>query len=305
MSSAYCSRECQKKDWALHSLLCEEYTQIHYHRPPDTDYSTYKLGLMLPSDSEDPRLVWVECDPPTDNPTISEEIGVAGYLPEGDVEIFRKYWRDHTVEMWMRKDRFYWVEARIREAGIAGPNQCLQKLMRGYETRDRACDMAYCSPVVIVSYTKEFEECSGRKYQDVTMADLRHALNFFARNVVMFEGEEENPFVVRYGTTWVKAAKISCDGDMAWMGEKKYRQVEIRRDYSIFEKHSELSQISKKMGIPLRVQKYGADNSWFEQQSKTFNPFLNRQVESMMLPVDNSIWHIKGRHCAHNILFAP
>lgn len=153
--------------------------------------------------------------------------------------------------------------------------------------------MAYLSPVVIVGYTQQLDEFNTKRYQDITLADLRHALNFFARNVVVFEGAQENPYVVRYGTTWVKAAKISCDGDMRWKGERKYRQVEIRRDYSIFEQHSDISQISRRMGIPLRVQKCGIDKSWFE--ANTFNPFLNRQVESLMLPVENDVWYLEGR----------
>jgi hypothetical protein len=216
-----------------------------------------------------------------------QEINIPNWLLPGEVECFRKHWGDHSIEAWMERKQN--VEVKYREAE---PNECLRNLLRGYETRDRTCGMAYWSPVLVVSYTQQFDEFNARSYQDVTMADLRHALNFFARNVIMFEGKEENPYVVRYGTTWVKAAKINCDGDMFTRGAERYTQVEIRRDYSIFDQNSEVSQISKQMGIPLRVQKCGIDVSW---KDATFNPFFNRVVEPMMLPAGSSVWYLEGR----------
>jgi len=285
-SASYCSEVCQRKDWALHSLLCKEYGAWLDLRPSDAEFSTFKLGLLFPVDSKYPKFIWIECELQIDDRHHQEIDIPRRYLP-GEIECFRKHWRDHSIELWMEQDPK--VEGNHHAAEL---NRCLRNLLKGYETRDRSCSIAYRSPVLVVSYTQQFDEFNARSYQDVTLADLRHTLNFFARNIVMFEAKWDNPYVVRYGTTWVKAAKINCDGDIFTRGVERYTQVEIRRDYSIFDHNSEVCQISKQMGIPLRVQKCGIGLSW---KDATFNPFLNCAVEPMMLPAGSDVWCLEGR----------
>ncbi|TGO81697.1 hypothetical protein BPOR_1050g00030 [Botrytis porri] len=53
-SAAYCSSECQTMDWPLHKTLCKKITAM-----PPRPSPTHKLGILFPTYSKSPDLVWV------------------------------------------------------------------------------------------------------------------------------------------------------------------------------------------------------------------------------------------------------
>ncbi len=70
-------------------------------------------------------------------------------------------------------------------------------------------------------------EYSKVYYNDITLADIRHAFEFMARNNTIFEAKKPNKYYLPAAGEWMKAVKISCSGDMKFMGEQKYREVAI------------------------------------------------------------------------------
>jgi len=63
-SVAYCSIDCQRRDAALHNLLCEMMgTFLQGNpRPENTLLTTHKLAILLPQERQLPELMWVEFD---------------------------------------------------------------------------------------------------------------------------------------------------------------------------------------------------------------------------------------------------
>lgn len=52
----YCSRKCQRLDWPIHQILCDEFSSLG-QRPSDS----HKLVFNFPVDEKVPRLEWLFC----------------------------------------------------------------------------------------------------------------------------------------------------------------------------------------------------------------------------------------------------
>lgn len=57
----YCTSTCQKVDRDVHDIICQKYTDFvaAHPCPEDTVEKKYRLGLLLPVDSEDFELAWI------------------------------------------------------------------------------------------------------------------------------------------------------------------------------------------------------------------------------------------------------
>ncbi|KAH6672169.1 hypothetical protein B0J14DRAFT_639267 [Halenospora varia] len=67
-STFYCDKDCQNRDWPLHQPLCEGFRGFATRDPRPEDEidpvsggkTTYKLGLLLPEQSEMPQFVCIQ-----------------------------------------------------------------------------------------------------------------------------------------------------------------------------------------------------------------------------------------------------
>ena len=102
---------------------------------------------------------------------------------------------------------------------------------------------------------KDDDEERVMAYRDVTLNDLRGAVDEASQDLNTFEHEKTNPFVIRDETRWLKAVKVSCSADVKLLGKAKYRQVEIKNDHPIFFEYDDTSTISQHMGWTLLAKK--------------------------------------------------
>lgn len=124
----------------------------------------------------------------------------------------------------------------------------------------------------------------------MTLADLRYAFEFMSERNTIFESAKPNKYYIRTANEWMKAVKISCSGDMAFMGKQKYREVAVRRRHSIFYDNVEslISNIPKQMGFALRVKEMDIDRSWYHriEPEMDFDPCSNPESADLMINMD-------------------
>ncbi|KAG4428216.1 hypothetical protein IFR05_016299 [Cadophora sp. M221] len=94
-----------------------------------------------------------------------------------------------------------------------------------------------------------------KTYGDVTVADLRFALDFLGHDAKLYEPEKENRFFIRDEKNWIRGVKISCDGDMKVLGKKRFRDVMVSSYHEIGIPPHAVSNISKHMGMTIWVYK--------------------------------------------------
>lgn len=150
-------------------------------------------------------------------------------------------------------------------------NQCLSHITRGYSTHHLSGWMGHR---IVIGFSKATE--SGiLAYRDVTLNDLRAVVNSYSQKFTVFEDEKENPFVIRDESKWIKAVKVSCEGDVELLGKAKYRQIEIKKNHPIFHHHDDISSVSKHKGWTLLAQKCPTSPKW---ASPSFDPCFNPEA---------------------------
>ncbi|CZT11496.1 uncharacterized protein RCO7_03840 [Rhynchosporium graminicola] len=285
LSSFYCSSACQTQDYPLHKLLCKELptflannpcpANINVaHRSDRSDYSP-KLGFLFPVNGNKPRLIWVKFKIyRLDNGKIEEVAPDLSEHLESQSSELRTYAEDRldpVVDLYICKTSFLGRE----------PNQCLHRLLKGYQWTDGdnpIFDTKWAGNVVALrsvlpKSNKDPDGEGERDFEDVTLADLRHALIKLGDETILYESENENRFLPLDPKKWVRGVKISCDGDMMVWGKEKFRNIHVvREDFdpnaemkailqgSPEPEKKDISIISSHMGIPLLVSKCKLDH---------------------------------------------
>jgi hypothetical protein len=305
-SVRYCSKACQETDHPLHKLLCKKFVTFET-RPPNPIHSddgfwveaAYKLGLFFPKDSKFPRLIWLKCETyswyehdeeneeeyvPSYHNYQTLRASLSGYIESPESP--QVPCNDHELR--------FWVGAH--SLGSEDENCVVGALNAGFESCERGATISpfeFAGNLVVTNSktTKyshpEFGPHEQEAFQDITLADLRHAVNYFSRRNYLFKSEEVNPFVIRTPSDWIKGVRVSCSGDMKFMGKKKYRQVEVRRNHPIFQDH-DICTISRQMDFPLLVKSEAIAPEWQGKihRGMLFDPYENRAVRLLMFNAD-------------------
>lgn len=98
--------------------------------------------------------------------------------------------------------------------------------------------------------------------------------------MTIFEADKPNNFVIRNKADWVDAVKVSCSGEVKFLGKAKYRHVEITIDHPIFTTYDDTSSISKHMGWQLLAKKCHFSPDWISKfdSEPSFDPFYNAEA---------------------------
>lgn len=299
----YCSINCQKKDWPLHKLLCAKFKPFIEVGPPLNPVleanATYKLAILFAVKSIHPELIWVKC--------LNETLCDDGITPYYEYENIQSGLKDrlpfarpmpssrygHMLQTYMDDDAI----------GRTPPNGCYRFLNAGYQEVDLSIasigPSRFCGDLVVfrcrqklTPVTKSLEEgeFDDIAHDNITLADLRHVFEFMTAENSIFDTDNKTPFYIRTRGEWIKAVKISCSGDMKFMGKPKYREVAVRSSHAIFSPRAQvdISKISEQMGFPLLVQKMEIDRSWYHKATSdpAFDPCENGEVIFLMRNLD-------------------
>jgi hypothetical protein len=267
-SANYCSTKCQDIDRPLHNLLCTklEAFKAANPRPGDDELSTYTLGILFPESEDNPELIWVKSQATLNGQSWTNGCDLSEYSDDFeniDLSEVRKVCRmngkDEGLEVWPCSTG--WDD-----------NECLNDLLYGpsdlnldSDYSGLLCERVGCSCVVVRYTSIEIAPC--KQYVDISLGDLRLALNSFCRD--WFDdkdvrGLENNPYgeesfavltSAMNKTEWVKGVVISCNGEMRGrQNMKKFRLAYLRKDDAIFEKDIDISSIADHLGFPVVLQ---------------------------------------------------
>ncbi|KAL3441796.1 hypothetical protein BJX65DRAFT_313431 [Aspergillus insuetus] len=193
----------------------------------------YRLGVWFPRDSSRPRLIWVPSDSreygfhiPVFDPYLVPDNMLLRTIPF-KVNNIRGIELDHWLTIWYRDDD-----------GITN-----QSVLAAVEA---------CHPVTVPCHLKgDFVVMSGQQgsytgtlshdFEDVTLADFRHALDFFSTYF------DETIRETSSGGC-VAAVKISSPREQSIYGLELFTSVAVSRN---FPSNSNISPISRALGVPI------------------------------------------------------
>lgn len=301
-SAHYCSHGCTSLDLPLHSLICPQFREVPKSRPAakregykwNATNRNYIQALLLPKDSDTPRLVWVAA-----RQNLNQE---GGYIEQQTVhkDITEEYKIAPPVTREVtRNGRHLRLFMAENKAATLIENTCLRFLSKGYTTSDPR--MIYCGDIIICAWKDTFQKMDvitreKTTYIDIDYADLRYILDDYVQYRA-YESSECNDLIRQQEGAWVQAVMLHCDGDVTFNGKEKYQDVYIhKRSHTICGPLSptthgqdllpDVSTISHNMGMTLRLQKMMVDPSWLGKMVASIEQRANTAAKFLMIDTD-------------------
>lgn len=242
-SSAYCSIECQRADLPSHRLLCSEVASSTRPGP------SYKRAILFPADTENPKLIWVECiekvsraGATVEYPKAAEHLYEETCMPEV-MSVVYNYRRKKE----MRNSLRLVFQAKNREDGMQ-PNESIQMAVG----KLRLC--IWRGPVVVMRNREKDPDL----YDDITLQDYRQAIDhfFYYKLDMGYDGEKD----IKGCTKKMQGVRINCLGDRYHYKMEKYTPVEVPGEHPVCE--APIALMSLRMGIALQVMSYPLNPKW-------------------------------------------
>ncbi|KAI9708597.1 MAG: hypothetical protein M1820_003815 [Bogoriella megaspora] len=216
-SAIYCSKVCQRKDWALHKILCKDVKEM---RPRPSD--KHALRILLPENDARPKILWVKRE------------GARYYGPKDSMDLLgdmvgqfcfshnelRHFNLPNDINLLYRENFFN---------DGSKPNQAVSNITKG------ACPHDWRGPIIVDALYGHGDSMS----RDVMLSDLRHVVDTlvtYAKQDVIYEDR-----VHIHGTH--RCIQISYEDT---------GPVRVRSDHLIF--RSPISRISALVNLPLRAR---------------------------------------------------
>ncbi|TFK70049.1 hypothetical protein BDN72DRAFT_839478 [Pluteus cervinus] len=120
------------------------------------------------------------------------------------------------------------------------------------------------------------------KYEDITLEDFRDIVDYF---VMYCRGDPMD--VPQEPPKKIKGVKLNCHGDMKAYDVPQFTSVDVPNEHPGF--HAELSQLSRDLGLPLRLYKYAADPRWRSIDETSTPPSRNEIAANLMVELDPEV----------------
>lgn len=250
-SAAYCSALCQETDWSVHKSLYKAFSS-----KGDRPSSEHYLAILLPEQSNKPKLVWVEYENMAWDgasswykPLVSELLSEVRPVDGEDRCIIQR----NVLRNFSLKDttRVYFRDAYLEDGSSS--NQTLLAITKNQHRYD------WRGPMVVLrsrGVTLDIEGC-----KDVTPADLRCAADYFTA----YRADERETGSRSQGYC-VEGVKISCVGDKVIHGDRGFSTLRVPMDHPMFGTQTPIP-ISKLIEMPLLAHQLRPDTAWKDTHS--------------------------------------
>lgn len=289
-STYYCSRDCQRSDYASHKHLCRQLSTEPSRPSPE-----HKRAIFFPVDEDQPRLIWIPCRCQCDDDDLRPwtEVDHHPYLGpdsprKGTMRIEHNPVRSRNLgsgfAAWAPHKQGHCVSVLHRDAYLIDGSPTNRSIS--------ACVRASCTSIPAHEYRGPMialREIHHEDYVDITLADFRHLMDYLVsyRNTHI---RESVPDLHHHANTTVRGVKICCYGEVKLHGSDAFVGVNVTRSNRIALGKGSISPISVCLGMPITFWKdYDGEFThdpagWEENMTADSNP----NVAFMMVETDPS-----------------
>ncbi|KAI1270664.1 hypothetical protein F5Y18DRAFT_422163 [Xylariaceae sp. FL1019] len=268
MSTAYCSEQCQRGDFEVHNLLCEQFASFDLALRPSQDHIR---AIVFHVDRKKPEFIWLRSrwrHSHASDDGIVERLLLRYGMP--DVTVV------HTNLMLSRR-----LRPAEKSAVLHCPNaslynrsvQCITHTGRGVPPYPDWCGL-------IVAHGID-ERDEGLRCRDVNMNDFRH----IADTLIAFKAVSMIPSVpgelLPVTSQDVKGIRINCLGDQVRLNKSPMEQISIYQGArSFYEEHT--SHIAARIELPIITQRCYPHPVW----ATDTNLYVNQDATYLYLSCD-------------------
>jgi len=267
-STAYCSPICQETDEPVHKVLCET-----FKRMPPRPTSSHTLSIFFPVNEENPKLIWINilvtsAATSTEHGSVDFNSLLGSDLVLGityrPANLFRHFALDCTLAVFHR-DAFVFDGSK--------DNQSIRSLTGGLMYRE------WKGPIAVMRLRGR----DPKQYSDVTLGDLRHAVDYFGNG---HPSLCDPNMTLRSGRS-TQGIRVACVGDRK-MGIGPLTMVAVPRDHKMFKEPVHIP-ISNHLHLPLFVYKMRPSKKWEDvNDSDGRSPNSNESTSSLLVDINKS-----------------
>ncbi|KAJ5748229.1 uncharacterized protein N7511_009925 [Penicillium nucicola] len=254
-STYYCSKDCERSDFASHDPLCKQFAL-----QPDRPSPEHKRAIFFPVEEDKPCLIWIPCRRQYD-----EEDGIGWkkvdynpYLGTDDplkrtMRIEHNPVRDRNLgsgfTCFSPRKEGYCVSLLHRDAYLKDGSATNKSILASVRaSRTATTPHEYRGPMIAL------RELHHEDFADMTLADFRHLMDYLIsyRDTNI---RESVPDLQHRATTASRGVKICCYGEVELHGSEHFVSVDFTRANKISLGSGSISPISVCLGMPIRFWK--------------------------------------------------
>ncbi|KAI0809559.1 hypothetical protein GGR55DRAFT_689325 [Xylaria sp. FL0064] len=249
-SVRYCSKSCQRADFATHKLLCASFAGFDMTKRPTSEQMR---AILFPPDEKKPKPVWIECK-----------------WDEGiQYRVAKPFLDENGISTPIEYNP-------ILERGVSNAVYVAYRdsfLYDGSATNDSIATVTATNPTEhhdwrgpIIAYAKVgMDPRSATRCRDIDLNDFRHVADYF-----ISYGATTVPTLWSQQSITFKGVKINCEGDQKLLNKPHFEEVELYSFETIVADY-ETSGIAALVGLPIMTKRYPLDPSWANSTQGSMN----------------------------------